>query len=100
MNRRRYYMVFFLRRCTYGVLIHEYIDHPTSQYPDYHFGCSHEHSKVCSEALITEIVPRNPCHVHGASDYSRVVIANENLRCSYTPFFKNHLIPVFYETKV
>lgn len=61
--------------------------------------CSHEHSKVCYEALKTEIVPHNPCHVHGASDYSKVVIARENLRCSHTPFFKNHLIPVFMKQK-
>lgn len=42
-----------------------------------------------------QFAAENPCHVHGASDYFKVVIAKENLRCSYTPFFKNHLIPVF-----
>lgn len=32
------------------------------QYSHYQFGCTNVHGKVCSEALVTKIVPLNPCH--------------------------------------
>lgn len=58
------------------LLVHLFLQYPTHIIPIIRSGCSNEHCKVCSGALITEIVPRNPCHVHGASGYSKVVTAN------------------------
>ena len=57
------------------LLVHLFLQYPTHISPIISSGCSNEHCKVCSGALITEIVPRNPCHVHGASGYSKVVTA-------------------------
>ena len=57
------------------LLVHLFLQYPTHLSPIISSGCSNEHCKVCSGALITEIVPRNPCHVHGASGYSKVVTA-------------------------
>ena len=57
------------------LLVHLFLLYPTHIIPIISSGCSNEHCKVCSGALITEIVPRNPCHVHGASGYSKVVTA-------------------------
>ncbi len=57
------------------LLVHLFLQYPTHLSPIISSGCSNEHCKVCSGALITEIVPRNHCHVHGASGYSKVVTA-------------------------